>query len=101
MCNKCEKVHLGLLKNHHLINLDKDVNEAFTGICTEPNHSMNLQYYCKTHNKLCCAACIAKIKCKGNGKHKNCKVVYISKIKNKMKKQLGENIKNLEELSNK
>ena len=100
MCNKCEKVHFGLLKNHHTLNLNKDINEIFTGICTEPNHSMNLDFYCKTHNKLCCSSCIAKIKCRGNGQHKYCKVFCISKIKNKKKNQLGENIKYLEELLN-
>ena len=101
MCNKCEKIHSGLLKNHHLYNLNKKINEIFTGICTEKNHSMNLEYYCKTHNKLVCAACISKIKSKGNGKHKNCKIFGISKIKNKKKNILEKNIKNLEELSKK
>ena len=101
MCNKCEKLHSGFLKNHHLYNLDKNSNEIFTGMCTEANHSMNLVFYCQTHNQLCCAACIAKIKCKGIGQHKHCKVYYISKIKNRKKKKLQENITNLEELSNK
>ena len=99
MCNECEKTHSGLLKNHHFYEINKNINEIFTGLCTEPNHSMNLDYYCKTHNKLCCAACISKIRCKGNGKHKNCKVFYISKIKNKKKNKLEENIKSLKELS--
>ena len=64
-----------------------------------PKHCMELEYYCKTHNQLCCAACIAKIKTKGNGKHKNCKVFNISKIKNIKKEKLEGNIKNLEDLS--
>ena len=80
MCNKCEKIHSGLLKNHHLINLNKNINEVFTGLCTEKNHSMNLEYYCKTHNKLYCVACISKIKSKSNGKHKNYKVFGNAKI---------------------
>ena len=100
MCNKCEKIHSGLLKNHHLYNLNKNINEVFTGLCTEKNHSMNLEYYCKTHNKLWCAACISKIKSKGNGKHKNCKVFGIAKIKKKKKNILENNIQKLEELSN-
>ena len=101
MCNKCEKVHSSLLKNHHLSSLDKNINDIFTGICKEKNHLMKLEYFCKTHNQLCCAACIAKIRCRGNGKHKNCKVLYINKIKNKKKNGLEKNIKHLEELSNK
>ena len=101
MCKKCENVHSGLLKNHHFYSLDKNINEIFTGLCTKPNHSMSLEYFCKTHNQLCCAACISKIRNKGNGGHKNCKVYDISKIKNKKKNILEKNITNLEELSNK
>ena len=85
-------------KNTNDINLNKNINEVFTGLCTEKNHSMNLEYYCKTHNKLYCAACISKIKSKGNGKHKNCKVFGIAKIKKKKKNILENNIQKLEEL---
>ena len=101
MCNKCEKVHSGLLQNHHIYSLDKDINEIFTGLCTKPNHSLDLQFYCKTHNELCCAACISKIRLKGNGQHKNCQIYYITKIKKNKMENLGKNIKDLEELSNK
>ena len=101
MCNKCEKTHNGLLKNHHLLNLNKNGEEIFTGICPEKNHFMELEYFCRTHNQLCCAACIAKIKSKGNGKHKNCKVFGLLKIKDKKKNLLEENMNKLNELSNK
>ena len=101
MCKKCEKIHSGLLKNHHSYSLDENINEIFTGLCTKPNHSMSLEYFCKTHNQLCCAACISKIRNKGNGKHKNCKVFDISKIKNKKKNTLKKNISNLEKISDK
>ena len=63
------------------------------------NHSMNLDYFCKTHNKLCCAACIAKIKGLGNGFHKNCDICFIKNIKNEKKDKLIENIKYLEDIS--
>ena len=100
MCNKCEKMHSGFLKFHHIYSLDKNINEIFTGLCLYPNHSIILEYYCKTHNQLCCAACLAKIKKKGgNGKHKDCEVYLISKIKNEKKENLKYNIKNLEDLS--
>ena len=65
------------------------------------DHSLKLDYFCINHNQLCCPACIAKIKYKGFGKHKDCNVCSIKKIKKKKKKILEENIKNLEELSNK
>ena len=101
MCKKCEKDHSRLLKNHHVISLDKDINEIFTGLCTKPNHTLKLEYYCKTHNQLCCVACIAKIKNKWNGQHKDCEIYYIVKIKNNVKEKFDKNMKKLEELSNK
>ena len=42
MCNKCEKIHSGLLKKHHIYSLDKDIKEIFTGLCTNNNHSLEL-----------------------------------------------------------
>ena len=101
MCKKCEKVHSGFLKNHHIISLDKDIKEIFTGLCTKLNHALKLEYYCKTHNQLCCAACIAKIKNKWNGQHKDCDIYYIVKIKNSVKGNFDKNMKKLEEFSNK
>ena len=100
MCKKCEKDHTRLLKNHHIISLDKDINEIFTGLCTKPNHALKLEYFCKTHNQLCCAACIAKVKNKWNGQHKNCDIYFIVKIKNSVKDKMNNNYKKLEELSN-
>jgi DNA repair exonuclease SbcCD ATPase subunit len=79
--------------------LENDYNDAFTGICKERKHCDKLHYFCKTHNQLCCAACIAKIKGKFYGKHKDCKVCYIKRIKEEKKQKLDENIKYLEELS--
>ena len=98
MCKKCEKDHTRLLKNHHMFSLDQDINEVFTGLCTKPNHSLKLEYFCKSHNQLCCAACIAKVKNKWNGQHKDCEIYYILKIKNKVKKNMDKNMKKLEEL---
>ena len=99
MCNKCEKIHSGLLKHHFVYSLDKNITNIFTGTCKVKNHSMKLEYFCKNHNQLCCAACIAKIRCKGNGKHKNCKIFYINKIKKNKKNLLNENVIYLEDLS--
>ena len=44
MCNKCEKYHLELFKNHSPLKLDnnKDINNIFTGLCDEKNHLYNL-----------------------------------------------------------
>ena len=100
MCNKCEKIHSKLCKFHHWYNLDKDINEIFTGFCKEGNHSEKLEYFCKNHNKLCCVSCIAKIKGKEKGQHKDCDVCFIEDIKDEKKNKLKENIKHLEDLSN-
>ena len=101
MCNKCVKTHNGLFKKHNLLYLNNNKEDIFIDICQEVNHCMKLEYYCRTHNQLCCAACISKIKSKGNGKHKNCKVFGILKIKDKKKNLLEENMNKLNELSHK
>ena len=43
---------------------------------------MELEYFCKTHNKLCCAACLSKIKDEKNGQHSDCNVYKIKEIEN-------------------
>ena len=100
MCNKCENHHSSLFKNHHLYNLNKE-DEIFTGFCKEKGHQNKLRYFCKNHNQLCCAVCIAKLNEEGEGQHKDCDVCYIEKIKEEKKNKLKENIKSLEELQNK
>ena len=66
LCNKCERSHNEFFKNikHHLNQSDKnkDKTEIFTGLCQEQNHFCELEFFCKTHNKLVCAKCITKIK---------------------------------------
>ena len=102
MCKKCEKLHSDLFKKRHqnIIIKDKNIDEIFTGICREYNHSDELIFFCKNHNKLCCAGCITKIKAKKNGQHKDCDVCLIEDIENEKKNKLKENIKTLEDLSN-
>ena len=100
MCNKCEKLHSELVETHHQYKIDKekDLNEIFTGLCKENNHPYELKYFCKTHNILCCAECITKIKGKDYGQHTDCYVCSIYDIENDKKSKLKENIKTLEEL---
>ena len=100
MCNKCENFHSKLLKSHHSYNLDKEINEIFTGFCKEKNHIDKLDYFCKTHNQLCCAACLSKIKTKGNGQHTDCEVCDIEEIVDEKRNGLKKNIEKLEILSN-
>ena len=86
LCNKCQNCHFELHENHHCFKLDKDINEFFSGLCEKEKHNIELQYYCKTHNELCCAACLCKIKGQGNGQHKDCDVVFINEVKEEKKK---------------
>jgi len=100
MCNKCENLHSSLLKNYQANKLNKD-EEIFTGYCKEKNHRDKLEFFCKNHNLLCCAACLCKLKVKGFGQHKDCDICEIENIKDEKKNKLKENIKCLEDLENK
>ncbi len=77
-------IFLNLKKN-------KDIANIFTGFCKEKNHQVELKYFCKTHNKLCWAECIAKIKTNYSGKHINCDICIIEKVKNDKKNKLKKN----------
>jgi hypothetical protein len=99
-CNKCENLHSQLFKSHQKINLGKNAEDFFTGLCKEKNHLNELKYFCKNHNKLCCAACLSKIKDKEYGQHKECTVCDIQDIKENKKNKLKYNINHLQDLSN-
>ena len=99
MCNKCLNFHAELFDNHNQYNLDKHNQEIFIDTCKEENHPNKFEFYCKNHNKLCCAACITKIEGEGYGQHKNCDVCFIENIKEEKKNKLNENLKHLENLS--
>ena len=97
LCNKCSIFHNGF-ENHHHYNITKDSNDIFIDICQELNHTNKLEYYCKEHNKLVCLNCIAKLKGKGNGQHKDCDICFIEDIKDEKRNKLKENVKFLENL---
>ena len=99
MCNKCENFHSKLCQYHHIYTLDKSINDIFTGYCKEKRHNNELEYYCKTHDILCCDSCISKIKGKGKGQHKDCDICYIEDIKEDKKNKLKENIDYLKNIS--
>jgi len=101
LCKKCEILHSELLQNHETFSLDKNINEIFTGFCNEENHLEKLNFYCKDHNKLCCASCLCKIQGKNYGKHTECNVYIIEKIKEDKKNKLEETIKTLDYFSKK
>ena len=99
MCKNCSEYHKEVLSKHHSLYLDRNIKEIFTGICPEEKHSNELEYFCYTHNQLCCIACITKIKGEGKGQHTDCNVCFIKDIEDKKRKILKNNIKYLEKLS--
>ena len=100
MCNKCDNYHSSpLFKNHNSYNISNS-EETFTGICQEKDHFNKLEYFCKSHNILCCVKCLCKLNEKGEGQHKDCDVCYLEKIKEEKKNKLKENIIYLENLQN-
>ena len=100
MCNKCESFHNKLFPTHKIFNSEKDINEIFTGFCKERGHSKELEFFCKTHNQLCCGICIAKIKKEQIGMHKDCSICTIEEIIEEKKNNREENINYLKELAN-
>ena len=99
LCNKCTNTHSDFFGAHNIFNLNKKIEEIFTGKCKEFNHKLNLEYYCKNHNKLVCAACISKIKDQSNGQHSDCNVCSLNEIKEEKKGKLNDNINYLKEFS--
>ena len=102
MCNKCEKLHSELFqKNHNLIKLEKgkDMADMLSGFCNEKNHKLELKYFCKNHNKLCCAQCVTKLKDKEDGQHADCDICFIKDVENEKRNKLKDNIKCLEDIS--
>ena len=99
MCNKCESLRSKLFPNHKTFNSEKNINEIYTGLCKERQHMLKLQFYCKTHNQLCCVACIAKIQEDNIGTHKDCTICTLKEIKEEKKNSIDYNINYLKELS--
>ena len=99
LCNECINIHSKLLGIHHIFNLSEDIKEDFACLCKEKNYGNTLNYFCKTHNILCCASCINKIQEKEKGQHNNCDICKIEDIKKEKKNILLKNIQLLENLS--
>lgn len=100
MCNQCFNYHSKLFNKHHLLDINENMDSIFTGFCKEESHSNKLEYFCKTHNQLCCLSCLGKDTNKENTKHQNCETFRIEEIKEEKRSNLEKNIKLLEVLSN-
>ena len=94
MCKKCEIFHSKLCKIHQtkiLWEFEGNKEEIFPGFYKEERHNIELEYFCKNYNKLCCPACLCKIKNKRNGEHKDYEVCNLEDLKdikiNKLKEK--------------
>ena len=82
LCNQCLIFHSDLFENHIKYDLkSKDLQNYTSCFCQEQNHKMELVYFCKDHNQLCCAACITKLKGIGNGQQTDCNICFTTEIK--------------------
>ena len=88
VCEKCKDYHNDLINRNHNQIFNKENNE----ICLEKNHQEKLEYFCRTHNKLCCRACVTKIKGLGNGQHSECDICFVKDITDERKNLLEQNI---------
>ena len=99
LCDKCEIYHSSVFLKHQLYDLNKEsVDEILKGRCQIEYHNKKFQYFCKTHNILCCGLCISKIKDDNNGQHSDCDVCLIEDIQDEKKKNLKKNIETLKPL---
>ena len=98
MCNKCQNLHSKLFPNHQNIELNKKSTEIFIELCPEKNHTL-LNYYCATHNILCCAACLSIVTDQNFGKHAYCDIYRLNETVDYKKKCFDENIKTMKYFS--
>ena len=59
MCKTCLNHHNFLFKNHHIIKIDEYEEQHFIGICKD--HNIKMEFFCNSHNTLCCSSCITKV----------------------------------------
>ena len=80
LCKECEIFHSNFCKEHLTYNIEKEQKDIFNIFCQGPEHKIKYEYFCRSHNILCCARCITKIKNEKNGKHTDCDICNIEDI---------------------
>ena len=88
-CEDCLKLHNKLYKKHKPKALEDKI--IFKGMCNEYQHNEKYEYFCRTHNKLCCSKCTTKIKDETHGEHSNCEVCKLVDILSEKEKIFEEN----------
>ena len=88
-CEDCLVFHQSLFSGHKTRELTNKI--IFKGICNENQHSEKYEYFCKTHNKLCCSKCIIKINDNNTqGEHSKCDYCGLKEIQPKKEKEFKE-----------
>lgn len=105
MCKTCASFHNNMFSSHNPTPIEPSRPEEsleFSGLCPLPKHHYApFDYYCLSHQELCCSACISKINTIGHGNHKDCEVILLREIENKKKNELPNNINELKNLQKK
>ena len=70
-------------------------NPSKNKICDKENHNLELKYFCKTHNMLCCSNCK-----KESGNHYKCDINDINEIKDSKLNELKKYLIILEDFTN-
>ena len=98
-CERCEIFHSEIHNEHEIQSIKKGEKDIFTGLCPEKYHD-KLEYFCRTHNQLCCANCIIKIKDDKNGQHSECETCSLNEIRPEKENQFNKDFNTLEKISN-
>ena len=93
-CTECDKLMRELFPEYHPLPIEEasELTLTFEDRCKEIGHSdCPLNYFCKTHNELCCSECAYS----GTGKHRGCAVVRARDMEMEFKARLSASVDSL------
>lgn len=79
MCEECNEAHLDICKIHHYQQIDKSTTDKYKNakLISEIN------FFCKSHNRLCNTKCNTKPKNDINVQEFNCEILLLNDMKKK------------------
>ena len=92
MCEECNEKHLGICKLHNYHQLDKISNDK----CKNAKHISEINFFCKSHNRLCNTKCNIYPKNNIYGQESICEIFLLNNIEEEQRNKLKENVKQLE-----
>jgi len=99
MCDECEDYHKEICDTHRLHKLDKNVMNI-KDLIEQAMKINEINFFCKTHNKLCYRKCKQKFKEEDNHNDDKCDIYLINYVEEDKRNQLKNNIQYLENLLN-